>query len=327
MGTPLLDVHNLTVVYGRTDGVYAVRDVNLTLHHGEFLGLVGESGCGKSTLAYAIARLIKPPAHIAQGTVTFREHNLLGLHGEALRHERWEHLAVVLQSGMNALNPLMTIERQFFDVMSQHTRWPMSKQRERVYELLEMVHVERRFASCYPHQLSGGMKQRVAIALSMILEPELIIMDEPTTALDVVVQRTILDNLMEIRKAREFAVIFVSHDLGLVLEIADRVAVMYAGEIVEAQPAEQLYAQPLHPYTRALLKSVADPDDVRERRFSGLPGHPPDLHLDSIGPGCPFYPRCTEHEDRCRNEKPTLSPMGPESVVSCWIRRKEPVDA
>jgi peptide/nickel transport system ATP-binding protein len=312
----------LSVEYGRTRPVHAVNRVNFTVWPGEFVGLVGESGCGKSTLGYAIARLVKPPAYIREGSVVFRGQDLLKLSGEALRRERWEHLSLVLQSGMNALNPLMTVEQQFFDTMRQHTDWPLSRQRERIEELLDLVHVDRKFMRAYPHQLSGGMKQRVAIALALTLEPELIIMDEPTTALDVVVQREILENLREIRRTKAFAMIFISHDLGLVLELVDRVAVMYAGEIVEEQPAEWLYREPLHPYTQALLESVTGLDDER-RQFHGIAGSPPDLREELVG--CPFYPRCTAREEGCTTRRPQLTVIEPQRLVRCFVAERSRV--
>ncbi len=258
---PVLTVEDLSVVYDVASPVTAVKGVSLTLAPGEILGLAGESGCGKTTLAYAINRLHKPPARIASGSVTFSDADgtdidLLGLSDEKLRAFRWSKLSMVFQGAMNALNPVISIAAQLDDVLRTH-RPGMSKaeRRARSQDVLQRVGVDPKRLSSYPHELSGGMRQRVMIAMALILEPQVMIMDEPTTALDVVVQRDILREIIRLRDELNFAVIFITHDLPLLLEISDRIAIMLRGEIVELNSGEQIYRNPQHPYTQKLLGS------------------------------------------------------------------------
>jgi peptide/nickel transport system ATP-binding protein len=258
---PVLTVEDLSVVYDVANPVTAVKNVSLTLAPGEILGLAGESGCGKTTLAYAINRLHKPPARIAAGTVTFSDADgtdidLLGLSDEKLRAFRWSKLSMVFQGAMNALNPVISIAAQLDDVLKTH-RPGMSKaeRRARSQDVLSRVGVDPKRLSSFPHELSGGMRQRVMIAMALILEPQVMIMDEPTTALDVVVQRDILREIIRLRDELNFAVIFITHDLPLLLEISDRIAIMLRGEIVELNSGEQIYRNPQHPYTQKLLGS------------------------------------------------------------------------
>ncbi|WP_328653122.1 ABC transporter ATP-binding protein [Micromonospora sp. NBC_00330] len=257
----VLTVENLTVVYEADAPVTAVRDASLTLHRGEVLGLAGESGCGKTTLAYAINRLHRPPARIASGRVTFHDGgdddvDVLALTDTELRAFRWEKLSMVFQGAMNALNPVTTVRAQLRDTLLAHRPGLSRAQvRERSEEVLRRVGVDPRRLGSYPHELSGGMRQRVMIAMAMLLQPQVMIMDEPTTALDVVVQREILSEIMRLRDELNFAVIFITHDLPLLLEISDRIAVMLAGEIVELGAADLLYRHAQHPYTRKLLGS------------------------------------------------------------------------
>jgi len=260
-GRPVLTVEDLSVVYDVANPVTAVKNVSLTLAPGEILGLAGESGCGKTTLAYAINRLHKPPARIASGSVTFSDADgsdidLLGLSAEKLRSFRWSKLSMVFQGAMNALNPVTSIAAQLDDVLRTH-RPGMSKaeRRARGRDVLQRVGVDPKRLSSYPHELSGGMRQRVMIAMALILEPQVMIMDEPTTALDVVVQRDILREIIRLRDELNFAVIFITHDLPLLLEISDRIAIMLRGEIVELNSGEQIYRNPRHPYTQKLLGS------------------------------------------------------------------------
>ncbi|MBM4823714.1 MULTISPECIES: ABC transporter ATP-binding protein [Streptomyces] len=257
----VLTVRDLNVVYQGATPVHAVKDVSLTLHRGEILGLAGESGCGKSTLAYAVNRLHDWPAEVTSGSVTFHDRDgedldLLALPPGRLRRFRWSKLSMVFQGAMNALNPVTTVRAQLEDVLTTH-RPGMSKQERgaRCAEVLELVGVEPRRMASYPHELSGGMRQRVMIAMALLLDPQVMIMDEPTTALDVLVQRGILREILRLRDELGFAVVFITHDLPLLLELSDRIAVMLRGEIVEYDTAETLYRQPRHPYTRRLLDS------------------------------------------------------------------------
>jgi peptide/nickel transport system ATP-binding protein len=260
-GEPVLTVDGLSVDYLVDPPVHAVRDVSFTLHAGEVLGLAGESGCGKSTLAYAIVRLLKPPAAIVAGRAVFhgrdgRDTDWQRLDAPALRAARWEKVSIVFQGAMNSLNPVISVRAQMADIFATHR--PGMGRRERLRrcaELLERVGVDPGRLSAYPHELSGGMRQRVMIAMAMALEPELMIMDEPTTALDVVVQRDILRELTRLRDELGFAVLFITHDLPLLLEISDRIAVMRAGEVVELGDAAGLYTAPRHEYTKRLLAS------------------------------------------------------------------------
>ncbi|ROP75730.1 MULTISPECIES: ABC transporter ATP-binding protein [unclassified Frigoribacterium] len=257
----VLTIDDLTVVYEVENPVTAVKSASLTLAPGEILGLAGESGCGKTTLAYAINRLHKPPARIATGSITFHDRDgtdvdLLALGEQELRAFRWSKLSMVFQGAMNALNPVTTILTQLDDVLVTHEKQLSKAQRRaRAAEVLERVGVDPVRLRSYPHELSGGMRQRVMIAMAMLLEPQIMIMDEPTTALDVVVQRDILREIVRLRDELDFAVVFITHDLPLLLEISDRIAVMLQGEIVELSTAEQIYADAQHPYTRRLLSS------------------------------------------------------------------------
>ncbi|WP_194201894.1 ABC transporter ATP-binding protein [Glycomyces albidus] len=258
---PVLTVEDLTVVYETDEPVTAVKAADLTLHRGEILGLAGESGCGKTTLAYAVNRLHRPPARIASGRITFHDQDgtdidVLALGDKELRAFRWDRLSMVFQGAMNALNPVTTVRAQLRDTLLAH-RPRMSRKavRERSEDVLRRVGVDPRRLGSYPHELSGGMRQRVMIAMAMLLEPQIMIMDEPTTALDVVVQRDILREIVRLRDELDFAVVFITHDLPLLLEISDRIAVMLEGEIVELDTADRLYREASHPYTRRLLGS------------------------------------------------------------------------
>ena len=257
----VLTIDDLTVVYEVENPVTAVKSASLTLAPGEILGLAGESGCGKTTLAYAINRLHKPPARISTGSITFHDRDgtdvdLLALGEQELRAFRWSKLSMVFQGAMNALNPVTTILTQLDDVLVTHEKQLSKAQRRaRAAEVLERVGVDPVRLRSYPHELSGGMRQRVMIAMAMLLEPQIMIMDEPTTALDVVVQRDILREIVRLRDELDFAVVFITHDLPLLLEISDRIAVMLQGEIVELSTAQQIYADAQHPYTRRLLSS------------------------------------------------------------------------
>lgn len=259
--TAVLTIEHLDVVYETEHPVHAVKDVSLTLAPGEILGLAGESGCGKTTLAYAITRLHRPPAKVTSGSITFHDRDgsdvdLLGLGHEELRAVRWSKLSMVFQGAMNALNPVTTIRAQLDDALVEHRRGVSRKERRAIAEdALRRVGVDPARITAYPHELSGGMRQRVMIAMAMLLEPQVMIMDEPTTALDVVVQREILREIVRLRDELGFAVVFITHDLPLLLEISDRIAIMLRGEVVECEPASVIQHDAKHPYTRRLLRS------------------------------------------------------------------------
>ncbi|HLJ66861.1 MAG TPA: ABC transporter ATP-binding protein [Chloroflexota bacterium] len=315
--SPLLDVQNLTVDYlvpGRP--VRAVDNVSFSIDAGEIVGLAGESGCGKSTAAHAILGILKPPARITGGRILFQGRDLVGMDPAELRAFRWRHVSLVFQSAMNALNPVLSVGDQFVDMMRAHE--PLSKReaRERAGELLQLVGIERSRLKSFPHELSGGMRQRVVIAMALALRPELIIMDEPTTALDVVVQREILQEIERLQQELGFAVLFITHDLSLLVEFSRRIGIMYAARLVEMAPAAALFARPEHPYTLGLMRSF--PDVTGERVvISGIPGSPPDL--GSPPRGCRFHPRCTRVMERCGVVEPRLLATAVDRCVACHL--------
>lgn len=261
MSEAVLSARNVSIEYEVDPPVRAVRDVSLTLHRGEILGLAGESGCGKTTLAYGMNRLLKAPALMTQGEIVFHDRDghdidVVGLDGEGLRAFRWDKISMVFQGAMNSLNPVISVRAQIFDIFDTH-RPGMSKRakRERAEELLTLVGVDPNRLTSFPHELSGGMRQRMMIAMALALDPQVMIMDEPTTALDVVVQRGIIREIMRLRERLGFAVIFITHDLPMLIEISDRIAVMLQGRIVEQGTAEEIYRTPQHEYTKRLLSS------------------------------------------------------------------------
>ncbi len=321
----LLRATDLNVTYRPSRGIdiWAVRDVSLSLEEGEFVGLVGESGCGKSTLGYALTRMLQPPAHLDSGVIDFDGTDISNLSGEDLRHQRRNGFALVLQSGMNALNPVRTIGHHFLDIQRAHAadgeRPTASSSASYSADLLAKVQLEPGILSRYPHELSGGMRQRVSIALALSLEPRLIVFDEPTTALDVIVQHAVMQTIKDLQRENGFTAILISHDLGLVIEATDRVMVMYAGKIIEDQPSERLLRGPHHPYTEALLSCYADPRaDVIE--LGDIPGSPPDLSLSTNG--CLFAPRCALAEPVCTAEEPKLTPLDA-GTAACHVRARE----
>ncbi len=332
----LLEVNGLRVDYGvGADAVHAVLDASLTLYPGEVLGLAGESGSGKSTLAYAMTRLLRAPGVITSGSVIFNTGtfngdgvasgggiDLLSASEAQLRRLRWSEIAVVLQSAMHALNPVMTIGTQLTDVLRVHRPDLDRRARmERAGEVLAMVGITADRLRAYPHELSGGMRQRAMIAMALVLEPRIVIMDEPTTALDVVTQREILEELAGLRERLGFAVLFITHDLSLLLEIADSITIMYAGRIVERANAVELFRAPRHPYTLGLLGSFPALHGPRVH-MTGIPGSPPDLRQPPTG--CPFHPRCPYVMDRCSRETPPLLPPARSGAgrrtVACWLQ-------
>ena len=301
---PLLQVEDLCVDYLTDRGpVRAVDHVSLDLNKGEFLGIVGESGCGKSTLLFAIARLLSAPAEISGGAVWFRGKDMVSIGDEELRHMRWRDYSVVMQSAMNALNPVMTVGAQLADAIRAHSGLTSKQLRTRSAELMRVVGIDAVHLDSYPHQLSGGMRQRAMIAMALALTPELVIMDEPTSALDVVAQRSLMVKIKQLQREFGFATIFVTHDMSLVSHFSDRLAVMYAGQVVELGETRQVFAEPKHPYTVGLMKSFPS---IRGPlgALSGIPGSPPDLaHPPS---GCRFHPRCPQVFKRCPTEDPRL---------------------
>ncbi|EJB5267998.1 ABC transporter ATP-binding protein [Vibrio vulnificus] len=260
---PVLQVRNLCVDYITDNGDFnAVKSVSFDIGRGEIFGLAGESGCGKSTIAFAINRLHKPPAFISGGEILFEGRNLLALSDQALSVLRWSEIAMVFQSAMNSLNPVLTIEEQFADVLRHHSGFSNTQAKERAEKLLDLVNIPRHRLSEYPHQFSGGMRQRLVIAIALSLNPKLIIMDEPTTALDVVVQREILQQIYQLREEFGFSVLFITHDLALMSQLCDRIAIMRHGEIVEVDLSYQIRNHPKHPYTQKLWSSFPNIHDV-----------------------------------------------------------------
>jgi peptide/nickel transport system ATP-binding protein len=289
--TSLVELRGLTVAYG---DVVAVDGIDLTIGAGEILGLAGESGCGKTTVANTLMQILRPPARVAGGSILFRGDDLTKRSSEELRRYRWQNVSMVFQSAMNALNPVMRVGDQFVDMMRAHERVSKRDALVRAGELLDRVGIDKRRVRAYPHELSGGMRQRVIIAMALALHPELVIMDEPTTALDVVVQREILQQVRDLQGELEFAVLFITHDLSLLFEVADRIAIMYAGEIVEEAPAARLHTDARHPYTLGLIRSFPSLTGPLER-MTGIAGAPPDLA--SPPAGCRFHPRCPHCTD------------------------------
>ncbi|HWJ73268.1 MAG TPA: ABC transporter ATP-binding protein [Kaistia sp.] len=314
---PVLTIQDLSVSY-RIAGqrARAVDGLNLTLNAGERLGIVGESGSGKSTLALALMRLHKPPAIIDSGRIVLGGTDILKLDKSALRQFRWSEVSMIPQGAMNALNPVIRIRDQMADTIRAHRSDLSGKQiAARIDELLERVGLNRGVADLYPHELSGGMKQRVCIALAIVLEPKLIIADEPTSALDVVVQRVVIETLKEVQTQIGAAMIMIGHDMGLMAQSVDHLAVMYAGRLVDIAPIRDFFAQPLHPYSHLLISSLPSPDETRP--LAGIPGmQPPLLDLPS---GCAFNPRCPAVQPICKKVAPALLPSGLLRKTACHV--------
>jgi peptide/nickel transport system ATP-binding protein len=325
VGEPLLEVADLTIDYLTEAGdVRAVDRVSFTLEPGEFLGIVGESGCGKSTLLFGVAQLLSPPGEVAGGTVTFRGHDMVRLGGDELRHIRWRDFSVVMQSAMNALNPMKSIGAQFKDAFQAHSNSSRDEIRKRSEEVLSLVGIDAVHLKSYPHQLSGGMRQRAMIAMALLFTPALVMMDEPTSALDMVAQRSLMTKIKDLQRSLGFAVIFVTHDMSVVSRYSDRMIVMYAGQIAEAARTETIFARPSHPYTRGLMNAFPSVRGPR-RELTGIPGAPPDLHRPPSG--CRFHPRCPDVMPQCVSREPELYRVG-EAEVRCLLyeeRAKETV--
>ena len=319
-GEPILSVKDLWIEYVTTRGpVEAVRGATFDLYKGESLALIGESGSGKTTLGLGLVRLLPRAARIARGRILRRYQDrlfdVLALQEERLRRYRWEECAMVFQGAQNSLNPVLTVRDQFFDTVRAHQRQRSREVEERAVELLKMVQLEpERVLRSYPHELSGGMRQRVLIAMSLLLNPQVLILDEPTTALDVLTQRTVIEVLRKLKEELGFAMIFITHDLAVAAELADRVATMYAGRIVEIGPVEEIFYRAGHPYTLGLIRAVPTVTGEFED-LASIEGSPPDL-IDPP-PGCKFHPRCPYATQRSREEEPQLVHISANHYVAC----------
>jgi len=316
----ILTVKNLVTRFYTRDGtVHAVNGVGFHLDEGETLGVVGESGCGKSVTMLSILRLIpQPPGKIEGGEAIFQNHDLLQMSSDEIRAVRGAQIGMVFQDALTALNPVLTIGKQLMEPLQLHLRMERKDARQRAAELLKLVglpNADLRLED-YPHQFSGGMRQRVMIAMALACSPQILIADEPTTALDVTIQAQIIELVKRLRQELGMAIIWITHDLGIVAGIAHRVQVMYAGFVVERAAVRELYGRPTHPYTRGLLGSLPRIDEREGRRLANVRGLPPDLLAPPTR--CPFAPRCACAYDRCRSENPPLREVGPGHEVACW---------
>ena len=317
MSDQVLEIRDLSVSYAiGSVRARAVDGMNLTLGAGERLGIVGESGSGKSTLALAMMRLHKPPAQIDGGEVIVGGVDILKLDRAALRRFRWNEISLIPQGAMNSLNPVISVRAQMSDTIRAH-RTGLSRRQigARIDEMLERVGLESSVAGLFPHELSGGMKQRVCIALAIVLEPKLIIADEPTSALDVVVQRVVVETLKEVQAQIGAAMIMIGHDMGLMAQTVDRLAVMYAGRLVDVAPIREFFKKPLHPYSQLLISSLPSPDETKP--LAGIPGTQPSM-LELPG-GCAFHPRCPVALPLCRDVIPSLGDVAPGRRTACHV--------
>jgi peptide/nickel transport system ATP-binding protein len=312
---PVLAVRGLTVDYETAAGpVRAVDSFDLDVHPGEFVGVVGESGCGKSTMLFGLAQLLSPPARVTGGSVVFNGRDLVTMTAKELAATRWRDMSVVMQSAMNALNPVTQIGAQFADVMRAHGERSKETIARRSAEVLQLVGIDTVHLKSYPHQLSGGMRQRAMIAMALLFTPDLVIMDEPTSALDVVAQRSLMVQIKELQQRLGFAVIFVTHDMSLVSHFSDRLVVMYAAQAVEIGPTREVFAAPGHPYTRGLLDAFPSIHGPRVP-LTGIPGSPPNLLHPPAG--CRFKERCPHRFEAC-DAPPPLYDAG-DSVAACHL--------
>lgn len=319
VGETLLDIQALEVEFPISIGtVMAVQGVNLTLKRGEVMGLVGESGCGKSTLGFSILRLLRPPGRIAAGKILYHGRDIAAMGKKELLSVRGTKIAMIFQDPLTSLNPLMSISEHFIETLRTHEKDISRKEAlERSEQMLESLGIAANRLHEYPHQMSGGMRQRIMIGLALIMNPDLLIADEPTTALDVIVEAQFLDLLNDLRNRFNLTIILITHNLGNVAQLSDRITVMYGGTIAEVAPAQSLFDQPLHPYTRGLLASIPN-IKLDQPKLQTMPGNPPDL----VNPpsGCVFHPRCSHAMDICTRERPgTFDRDG--HAVSCWLYR------
>jgi peptide/nickel transport system ATP-binding protein len=320
---PVLQVRDLTVEYDTAAGpVRAVESFDLDVDAGEFVGIVGESGCGKSTMLFGVAQLLSPPARISAGSVMFKGHDLVTMTARELSATRWRDLSVVMQSAMNALNPVTQLGAQYADAMRAHGERSREVINQRSVEVLELVGIDPVHLKSYPHQLSGGMRQRAMIAMALLFTPDLVIMDEPTSALDVVAQRSLMVQIKELQQRLGFAVVFVTHDMSLVSHFSDRLVVMYAAQAVEIGPTRSVFAAPGHPYTRGLLDAFPS---IRGPRvpLTGIPGSPPNLLDPPIG--CRFAPRCPHRFDMCDVQPELYDTAG--TLAACHLHAPAPQEA
>jgi peptide/nickel transport system ATP-binding protein len=316
---PILQVKNLSIEYkiSETAAARAVDNVSFTLIRGEVLGLVGESGCGKTTLMLGLLRLLPSAGSIVGGSIDFDGHDLIAFSDSEMKDIRWKGISIIFQGAMNALNPVRTVGNQIAEAIIQHDPdYSNEKLNSRVDELLNLVGISPDRKENYPHQYSGGMRQRAMIAMALACNPQVVIADEPTTALDVMIQAQILELLSSLREKFGLAIIFVTHDLGVIAEMCDKVLVMYGGVLAEYAPVDLVFNSPQHPYTRELLKAFPDLANP-EKRLSSIPGYPP--RLDNLPPGCRFAPRCPLVFDRCNTEIPRIHNLGDSHLVGCHL--------
>ena len=319
MADPLLAIEDLAVEYVNRDGTVRVVDrVGLTIGEGELVGLAGESGSGKSTIVQAVLRILPPPAVISGGRVMYRGNDVLDMSEAELQRFRWREVSLVMQSAMNALNPVLSIGDQIIDVIEAHERVSRSQARDRAATLLDMVGIDARLDS-YPHELSGGMRQRVVIAMALALKPALVMMDEPTTALDVVTQKEILEQITVLQQEEGFAVLLITHDLSLMFELCDHIGVLYAGRLVESAPAGQLLDDARHPYTQALMESFPDARR-RQDELTGIGGSPP--NMSDPPSGCRFHPRCNDATAVCGEQAPQLIRIADRRLSACHLHQE-----